>query len=102
MLCLESLGKRSVSSVPGIGTAYSINAAASLVFHAGGHKPGSKRNCFAAHAVNEGCPAFTCLTRPLCRGLCFCVHCSWSQVEFASAGTFGCNIRLAVRFYHMK
>lgn len=85
-----------------IGTAYSINAAESLVFYADEHKPDSKRNCFAAHTVNKGCPTLTCLTKPLCRGLCFCVHCSCSQVEFASAGTFGCSIKFAVRFYHMK
>lgn len=87
-----------MSSVPGIGTAFSVNTAEILVFHAGEHKPDSKRNCFAAHTINKGCPTFTCLTRPLCGGLCLCTHCSWSQVEFATAGTFGCSIRLVVRF----
>lgn len=69
MLCLELLGDLGMSSVPGIGTAYSVNAAESLVFHAGEHKPDSKRNCFAVYTINKGCPTFICLTRPPCGGL---------------------------------
>lgn len=34
-----------MSSAPGIGTAYSVNATESLIFCAGEHKPDSKRNC---------------------------------------------------------
>lgn len=38
-------------SAPGTGTAYFINAAESLVFCAGEHKPDRKINCFAAHTI---------------------------------------------------